>query len=671
MHTIVKELDVILSGGNISNIYEVEDLLILKINTTQGNKNIIIEKDSRLNITEYDYPVPQYPSQYIINLRKLLRNRRIIRVSQYKLDRIVIFELSNFNSEPWKFIIELFSKGNYILIDENGKIKIAKRYKKLRNRDILAKNEYKFPKSYGKNFLTLDRAEFEELFEDTDNEIVRILARGINIAGLYAEEMCQRAKINKKVKANELQKSELETLYNEFKDLRNQLLFREIKAHIVYDENGDEMDFVPFELELYKGKEREIFDSFNKTVDAYFSKMDSKRMVEPRDKKIKSKIKSQEKILNNQYEYLEELKNKKQEYYEDGDEIYANFNSLEKLLNVIRNAKKKGFQLEEINQRLNKAKKEGLSGTEFFKRIKPSTREVTIEINSSEIDLDIRKTIGENADQIYKKGKKAKKKIEGTINAIEDTKAKIKKLKKEKEALETKIDFLVKKPKKSWYEKYRWFKSSQAFLIVGGRDATSNEVIFKKYMNPQDLVFHTEFPGSPLALIKNPNEKDIPEETIRETAEFVASYSQAWKQTWGVADVFYVKPKQVSQSPPSGEYLPKGSFIISGNKRFVKNAKTILAVGVKFIELEQSPGEYKQVLYPKVIAGPVSAIKKQTETYIIILPSKTGLTKGNLAKKIKPKFFKMTDDIHKKWIELLSLDEILLMLPNGNSTIKK
>ncbi|MFW9895372.1 MAG: NFACT family protein, partial [Candidatus Thorarchaeota archaeon] len=81
---IVKELETILVDGSISNIYEVQDLLILKINTNFGKKIFIIKKDTRINLTEYDYPIPEYPSQYIRTLRKLLKNRRILSVSQYK-----------------------------------------------------------------------------------------------------------------------------------------------------------------------------------------------------------------------------------------------------------------------------------------------------------------------------------------------------------------------------------------------------------------------------------------------------------------------------------------------------------------------------------------------------------------------------------------------------------
>ncbi len=35
------------------------------------------------------------------------------------------------------------------------------------------------------------------------------------------------------------------------------------------------------------------------------------------------------------------------------------------------------------------------------------------------------------------------------------------------------------KPKK-WFEKFRWFVSSDGFLVVAGKDAITNEVLVKK-----------------------------------------------------------------------------------------------------------------------------------------------------------------------------------------------
>ncbi|MFX0073130.1 MAG: NFACT RNA binding domain-containing protein, partial [Candidatus Hermodarchaeota archaeon] len=269
-------------------------------------------------------------------------------------------------------------------------------------------------------------------------------------------------------------------------------------------------------------------------------------------------------------------------------------------------------------------------------------------------------------------GKKSDKKIKGTITAMEETKKDLENLLIKKGSIEMEIDFLIKKPKKKWYEKFRWFESSDGFLVIGGRDASSNEAIFKKYIETHDLVLHTTFPGSPLTIIKNPENKQIPENTIMESADFTASFSKAWKEAWGVVDVFYINPNQVSKSPPSGEYLPKGSFMISGKKNFIKNAKTELAIGLKLVELEAPKKEKEQIYYPKIIVGPLNAIKKvEVEDMIIIRPSKSGLTSGKLAKKIKQRFIDNSNEDFRKFINLISLDEIILSLPNGISIISK
>ncbi|MFX1385875.1 MAG: ribosome rescue protein RqcH [Promethearchaeota archaeon] len=668
---ITKELDSILVNGTILNVYEVEDLLIIKISTNFGKKNLIVKKDSRINLTEYDYPIPNYPSQYIISLRKLLKNRKILKISQHQFDRIIIIDLSNIGDQPWKFIIELFNKGNFVLSDENNVIIIAKKYRKFKDRDLLPKKEYNFPKSQGKNFLTLNKEEFKALFENSNVEIVRDLSRNIHISGLYSEEICYRANIDKKIIGKNLNDENCEKLYDSFKKLRNKLLFGEPNAHIVFDRNGNQISVLPFEIEILADYDKIFFTSFNEAVDEYFSKIDSEALKRPKDQNLKDQIKSQEKILKNQQEYLENLKNKKRQSYEIGDLIYANLNSLENLRAVLLDAKKRGYRWEIINSKLKKAKLENLNGTEFFEKIIPSTNQVLITINNHTIYLDLNHSIGENANIIYSKGKKAEKKITGTIAAIDKTKEKIERLKLEKESLDIEIDYLIKKPKKKWYEKFRWFISSDEFLIIGGRDATSNEIIFKKYIDQNDLVFHTNFPGSPLVVIKNPKNQKIPLSTINETSVFVASYSRAWKENWGIVDVFYVFPDQISKTPPSGEFLQKGSFIISGKKNFIKNVKTELTIGLKLVELETKSQNDQRIFYPKIICGPDSAIKKQTKNTIIIIPSKSnGFTKGKLAKEIKSYFLRNIGKESKIWIKLLSIDEILLYLPSGISLIK-
>ena len=71
----------------------------------------------------------------------------------------------------------------------------------------------------------------------------------------------------------------------------------------------------------------------------------------------------------------------------------------------------------------------------------------------------------------------------------------------------------------------------------------------------------------------------MPLTTIKETAEAAASYSSAWKSGMGSCDVFYVKPDQVSKTAPSGEYMPKGGFMISGKKEYMRGVRLMVAIG--------------------------------------------------------------------------------------------
>jgi len=239
------------------------------------------------------------------------------------------------------------------------------------------------------------------------------------------------------------------------------------------------------------------------------------------------------------------------------------------------------------------------------------------------IKIDINKSVEKNAAIYFDKSKKAKKKLEGAKEALERSKKKLAKLKKEKPKQEKKQK---KETKKEWYEKFRWFISSEQFLCIGGRDATTNEIIIKKYAEENDLVFHTDIAGSPFFIIKTENKKPT-EKTINETAIATAGFSRAWKMGIASADVFYVKPEQVTKKAKAGEYLQKGAFMIYGKKNYLKPA-------IKF-----AVGKIND----KIMAGPINAIKKNCEKFIEI---EQGNEKASsVAKKIQKKIGGEIDDI--------------------------
>ncbi|MFH0701600.1 MAG: NFACT RNA binding domain-containing protein [Candidatus Woesearchaeota archaeon] len=257
------------------------------------------------------------------------------------------------------------------------------------------------------------------------------------------------------------------------------------------------------------------------------------------------------------------------------------------------------------------------------------------------IEIDLNKSVDENAGNYFDLAKKAKKKIEGAKRALEDTKKKLEELqKKEHQFMEEEQKRQAKKEiKREWYEKFHWFFSSEGFLCIGGKDSTSNEIIIKKHLEPTDLVFHTELPGSPFFLIKEGQK--CGETTKEETAQATAVYSKSWKAKHTQGDVFYILPEQVTKEAKSGEFIAKGAFMIYG-KRTVMHPKVEMAIGV---------------VEGKTIGGAVNAVKSQTDNWVVIIPG--DLKKSDLAKRIK---FKLKGG---------DLDDIVTFLPAGEGEIKK
>ena len=258
-----------------------------------------------------------------------------------------------------------------------------------------------------------------------------------------------------------------------------------------------------------------------------------------------------------------------------------------------------------------------------------------------EIEFNLTKSVEENAGTYFDLAKKAKKKLEGAKKALKESKKQLEKVQKDESKfwVEEEKKQKRKEKKKEWYEKFHWFFSSEDFLCIGGKDATSNEIVVKKHTEPGDLVFHTEMAGSPFFIVKNGQEAT--EKTLEEVAQAVACYSRAWKLGHATADVFYVKPDQVSKEAQSGEYMSKGSFMVRGKSTYL-HPKLQYAIGV--VEEE-------------IIGGPVNAIKAKTKSYVVVISGRE--KKSALAKKIKAK------------LKAGHVDDIIAFLPAGGGQLKK
>ena len=256
--------------------------------------------------------------------------------------------------------------------------------------------------------------------------------------------------------------------------------------------------------------------------------------------------------------------------------------------------------------------------------------------------LDLTKSIDENAAAYFEKAKKIKKKAEGAEKALNESIRKLHEfgLKREKMLLEKSKQEKSRERKSEWFEKFRWFISSEGFLVIGGRDATSNEIVIKKHSAPDDLVFHTDMAGSPFFIVKGEG-RLIGEKTKEEAADATCTFSKAWKLGLHTTSVFYVNPEQVSKKTKAGEYMGKGAFMIYGKTNYISN-KVNLAVGVT-----------KQ---QQIMSGPIDAVKANCAAFVV-------LEQGNEKSSAAAKYVQ-----HKIGG---TIDEIIRALPSGEFRVKK
>ncbi|WP_456394659.1 ribosome rescue protein RqcH [Thermococcus sp.] len=632
---IVDELQSLI-GSRVDKIYHDGGEIRIKLRTKEGRQDLILEAGKRIHLTTYIKEAPKMPSSFTMLLRKHLSGGFIDAIEQYDFDRIVKIRIGDYT-----LVAELFKKGNIILLDPENRILAALRYEEFKDRAVIPKAEYRLPPAR-ESPVEVEWERFREIVGGSHIEIVRALARKLSMGGLYAEEILLRAGIEKSRKADELGEDELRLVFDTMKSV----FTAEPKPNIVY-ENGRMIDVLPIELRWYEGYEKCYFKTFSEALDEYFGRITVEKAKLEKTRKLEQKKKQILATLRKQEEQMRGFEIEAKKNQEIGDLIYANFTFVDSLLGEFRRAVEKlGF--EEFMKRIEEGKKEGNRIALLIKSVDPREKAITLELDGRKVKLYLEKSLGENAELYYEKAKKARHKLEGAKIAHENTKRKLREIEELIEE-EMKKELNVKrleKRKKRWFEKFRWFLSSEGFLVLGGKDASTNEMLIKKHMNENDLYCHADVYGAPHVVIKDGRKAG--EKTIFEACQFAVSMSKAWSRGVYSEDAYWAYPEQVTKKTPSGEYLGKGAFMVYGKRNWFHGLPLKLAVGIVLYEGDDF-----------VVCAPVDAIKAHANRYIVIRPG--GLKKSELVKRIK--------HIFEKWGYRVREEDIMAVLPPGNGEI--
>ncbi len=594
-----------LIGGYIQKVYKPgKDTLSFRIHVPGiGKKTLLFKVGSALYLTEKEIDNPMEPGSFIMLIRKQLGNARIEAVRQHGFDRVMVIELGG--RHTFQLIFEVFGKGNLILVVED-KILLPYRSESWRHRDLKKGELYKFPPSRLNPF-ELDPDEIEEEIKNSKSDLVRTLAVVLNLGGKYAEEICARMDVDKNTK-------ELEPLIDKIvkavEEMKASLFENELEPCVIMDED-ERSDAVPFPLKIYSEKQMEKKETYNEALDEVIEPVSE----ETEESKAKSKI---ERRLDRQKAAIEPLKTSIVEDRIKAELIYQNYNLVDELLKTILEAREEGVR-EEVFQ--------ALSSSDRIKQINDADEYVIVNLKGDHdgehhdlnVRLDFRKDVNANAQMYYQKSKKSKKKLEGTKKAIEETKKQIQK------GME-KVKKTKKKPThKFWFDRFKWFLSSEKNLVVAGKDAQSNEEVVKKYLEKNGKYAHAEAGGAPSVVIRK-GEGDIGEDTLKEACQFALIHSKEWKRGIAGGTAYWVSPSQVSKTAEAGESLPTGAFVIRGKRNYVSN-----------IPMEAVLIEIKYEGNKKVMCAPSWAVEDSVSNkQVVFTPGK--LSVGEFAKDMSDHF---------------------------------
>lgn len=368
----------------------------------------------------------------------------------------------------------------------------------------------------------------------------------------------------------------------------------------VYDE------FSPLLLHQFKSRDFIKLGTSDESMDEFFSKIESQRAEQQQKAQEQSATQKLNKIRLDQENRVQSLKKEVDYSICMAELIEYNLEDVDAAILAVRAALASGMDWKGLVRMVKEEKKAGNPVAGLIHNLQLEKNCITLLLSNNlddmdedektrpadKVEVDLALSAHANARRWFETKKKQASKQEKTIAA--HTKAfKAAEKKTQQQLSQAKTVAAISHIRKvHWFEKFKWFISSENYLVISGRDAQQNELIVKRYMNKGDLYVHADLHGATSTVIKNHNpDHPISPLTLNQAGCFTVCNSQAWDSKI-VTSAWWVHSHQVSKTAPTGEYLTVGSFMIRGRKNFLPPHPLIMGFGVLFRMDESSLGSH-------------------------------------------------------------------------------
>jgi len=621
---LVKEIGEQVRGCYVSNIYGINRNSLLFKMRHPDKPDIMLMISSMGMWTTSKKIDPIEPNKLLRRLRNDLLRSKIEKIEQIGAERIAYLTFSNFDNRL-VLIVEFFGEGNMLLCNYNKKILALMHSIDVRHRQLRVGLEYRPPPQDGLDIMELKKEEFRKILS-TSTSVGKIIGRGLGLPKKYVEEIIRLSSVDRMKPSNELLEDEFEAIFDVINTTISNVVDGKHDPAIITD--ADNSDVFPIRFSDDNTKAREV-PSFNEGLDIIFTEQILQKGKSLYSEEAEKRIKE----LQNR---LEEQKNAITVVQEKSKSI-ADVANL--LFSMQSEGKSRIIELDVAqvlkNHNAELIKEKGIS---------------ILKINDAKVKINLNSPLPSIASTLFDESKKQKGAITSIKKLIKKTEDQLEKTIEKGEIAKGSISFSDIR-KKSWFERYRWFFTSDGILAVGGRDSSSNSALVRKHIEKDDKIFHAEINGSPFFILKDRNDV-LMSLSLEETAQATVCFSRAWQTSAHGLNSFWVKPDQIKRAAPTGQSMGKGSFMIYGTRNFIKVSSLKLAIGI-----------FKENEDYLMVCGPPEPIKKKCLCYAVIEPG--GSTISDVAKKIRSEFDK-TDEGFKK---IFLTDDYVRALPTGSSKI--
>jgi predicted ribosome quality control (RQC) complex YloA/Tae2 family protein len=177
-----------LVGLRMANVYDVSGrLYLLKLSKANRKEHLLIEAGIRLHTTEFLRNKKDVPSGFTMKLRKHMRTKKLEKVEQLGIDRVVDLQFGK-GEHSYHILVELYAAGNVILTDHEYTIlSLLRSHKFDETAKIQIKEKYPFTSAAG---MTID-----SVITDVDN-IKKLIAGQEEVVAVPTEEVSSAAVVD-------------------------------------------------------------------------------------------------------------------------------------------------------------------------------------------------------------------------------------------------------------------------------------------------------------------------------------------------------------------------------------------------------------------------------------------------------------------------------------------